>query len=281
MNLGPQTPEGLRRGGQRSASSARSLFPFFALVGALSVPFYVLGAFTRIELLPRLPISALAAFCPAAAALLLSRREGGASAAWSLLRGAVGIHRTLPRPAMAAATLLAPATEWASYLIPSALASSAHMTPFSLVQLTALATAFLATAIGEELGWSGYALGQSRSPTLWIGLEIGVAWAAWHVVPLISVGRNAEWVAWWAIGTIAQRVVFVWLYRAARRNVGVVALSHALHNLVWMLIPSFGSEYDPRADAIATVAVAVAVVTVSGRIERARASAETRRGGLP
>jgi uncharacterized protein len=54
------------------------------------------------------------------------------------------------------------------------------------------------------------------------------------------VGRSAGWIAWWWIGTIAQRVVLVWLYRAAGRNVCAVALAHALHNLVWMLIPLFG-----------------------------------------
>jgi membrane protease YdiL (CAAX protease family) len=249
-------------------------------VGALSVPFYVLGAFTRIDLLPRLPISAVATVCPAAAALILSRRQGGDSAAWSLLRGAVDIHSIIPMPTIAAAILVAPAAEWVSYLVPSALASSTHITPISPGQLVALATAFLVAAIGEELGWSGYALGrlQSQSPMLRVGLEIGVAWAAWHVLPLVSVGRSAEWVAWWAIGTIAQRVVFVWLYRATGRNVGVVALSHALRNLVWMLIPTFGSEYDPRADAIATIAVAAAVVAISGRVERAGASANTGRG---
>jgi hypothetical protein len=79
------------------------------------------------------------------------------------------------------------------------------------------------------------------------------------------VGRSAGWIAWWGIGTIAHHVVFVWLYRAAGRNVCAVALAHALHNLVWMLIPFLGSEYDPQADAVATVAVAAALIGTAAR----------------
>jgi membrane protease YdiL (CAAX protease family) len=86
-------------------------------------------------------------------------------------------------------------------------------------------------------------------------------------VPLVSVGRSAAWVTWWSLSTVVQRIIFVWLYRVAGRSVGAVALSHALRNLVWMAIPLFGSEYDPRADTIVAVAVAVALVA-RGRARR-------------
>lgn len=230
-----------------------------------------------IELLPRLPISALIVVCPTVAALILVRREDGSSAAWSLVRDGVCLRGVAVTPAVAAAILLAPAAEWVSYLLPSAFSSSVRVTHISPPQLAALATAFLICAVAE-IGWSGYALGRLRplSPKLRIGLEIGVVWAAWHVVPLLSVGRSTAWVAWWSVATIAQRVVYVWLYRVAGRSVGVVAASHALHNLVWMLIPSFGSEYDPRADAITTVAVVAAVLAISERSRRTTRQPDTR-----
>ena len=47
----------------------RSLLSFFALVLALSVPFWLLGATTNLQLMPGLSVSALMALCPMAAAL--------------------------------------------------------------------------------------------------------------------------------------------------------------------------------------------------------------------
>lgn len=252
--------------------SAGSLLPFFALLGALTVPFYAANALIRTELLPRLPMSAVAVVCPAIAGLVLSRREGGPPAAWSLIISGLNFRCIVRRPSVGVALLLMPAAEWASYLVPSFMASSTQVTSLSLAQLAGLATTFLVGAVCEEVGWSAYAVGRRRptSPTLRTGVEIGAAWAAWHLVPLLSVGRSAAWVAWWTVVTITRRVLFVRLYRAAGGSAGVVAVSHALCNLVWMLIPSFGSDYDPRADAIATVAVAGAVVAwLSARAIRA------------
>lgn len=47
------------------------LLSFFLLVFALSVPFWVIGAATGVELLPGLPVAGLMAFCPAIAASIL------------------------------------------------------------------------------------------------------------------------------------------------------------------------------------------------------------------
>jgi hypothetical protein len=57
------------------ASRSRSPLTFFVLVFALSVPFWVIGAVTRRQLFPGLPVGALMAFCPLMAALILVYRE--------------------------------------------------------------------------------------------------------------------------------------------------------------------------------------------------------------
>jgi membrane protease YdiL (CAAX protease family) len=55
---------------------------------------------------------------------------------------------------------------------------------------------FRATALSEELGWSGYALDplQDRWGALQAGVLLGVAWAAWHVVPVIQARRALRWI---------------------------------------------------------------------------------------
>src|SRR4030095_14373176 len=58
---------------------------FFVLVFVLFIPFLVLGWFYPIELLPGLPMSALGAFTPALAALILVYRQNRLSGVRQLL----------------------------------------------------------------------------------------------------------------------------------------------------------------------------------------------------
>jgi membrane protease YdiL (CAAX protease family) len=55
----------------------------------------------------------------------------------------------------------------------------------------------LGAGLGEELGWSGYALDpmQARWHALQAGILLGLVWAVWHWVPLVQVHRSAEWIA--------------------------------------------------------------------------------------
>lgn len=62
-------------GAQHDAAAAgegappiRSPLKFFLLVFALSIPFFLAGGITDLQLMPGLSVSALAAFCPMAAA---------------------------------------------------------------------------------------------------------------------------------------------------------------------------------------------------------------------
>src|SRR5690606_12316352 len=67
--------------------------------------------------------------------------------------------------------------------------------------------AFLLAAAAEELGWMGYAYAplEARWGALGASLALGAFWAAWHVVPHLSGGRDAAWIAWWALGTVGVR----------------------------------------------------------------------------
>ena len=64
-----QAPEG--------APPVRSPLNFFVLVFALSIPFWLAGAMSDMQLMPGLSVSALMTFSPMAAALILVHREGG------------------------------------------------------------------------------------------------------------------------------------------------------------------------------------------------------------
>ena len=64
-------------GDLNSSVSAISPLKFFSLVFALSIPIWVLGDVTGLQILPGLSISALGSFCPMIAAVILVYRDSG------------------------------------------------------------------------------------------------------------------------------------------------------------------------------------------------------------
>ncbi len=69
-----------------------------------------------------------------------------------------------------------------------------------------------------------------------------------------------DWVLWWAVGTVTARVLIVWLYTRTGQSVFGISLYHALSNLCWQSYPMQGSYFDPRIDALVTVAIAIVFV---------------------
>ena len=68
-----------------STSISKSPLIFFLLVFALSIPLWLIGAVTPLQLLPRLPVSSLNVFCPLIAASILVYREDKTTGVTKLL----------------------------------------------------------------------------------------------------------------------------------------------------------------------------------------------------
>lgn len=85
-------------------------------------------------------------------------------------------------------------------------------------------------AEGEELGWSGYAIDrmQDRWGAFPASTLLGLVWAIWHIVPLVQVHRSPVWIAWWCLGTVAARVLIVWLYNNTGKCVFGAAVFHTM-----------------------------------------------------
>jgi CAAX protease family protein len=80
-------------------------------------------------------------------------------------------------------------------------------------------------------------------------------------VALAQAHRAVTWVAWWTVGTVAARVIMVWLYNNTGRSVFAVALFHMSQNVTWQLYPLHGSYFDPHITGpILAVVASVAVV---------------------
>lgn len=244
----------------------RRLLGYFLLVFGLAVPFWALGAATGIELLPGLPIAALAAFCPALAATILVYQESKSAGVIALLKRAFDIRRMRAPIWYAPTLLLMPVVMALSYVALRLMGIPVPAPHFTVATAVALFLAFFISALGEELGWSGYAVDpmQQRWGALAAAVALGGVWAIYHWIGLAQAHRSVEWVAWWSLGTVAARVIIVWLYNYSGRSVFVAALFHTTINVTWQLFPVSGSFYDPRVTGAITAVVAAIVVAVWG-----------------
>jgi membrane protease YdiL (CAAX protease family) len=211
----------------------RSPLAFFALVFALSVPFWLVGAATGLQLTPNLPVSSFIWLCPVIAAAILTYRANGGAGVVALLRRAFDFDRIQVKTWYIPTLLLLPGVYAATYLM---LRGSGLPAPVSQLPLLAAVAWFLAYFVAgqcEELGWSGYALDplQARWSALGASLILGAVWVAFHLVPLVQANRAPEWIAWWSLATLAQRVLFTWLYNNTGGSVFATVLFHTTGNL--------------------------------------------------
>ena len=94
------------------------------------------------------------------------------------------------------------------------------------------------------------------------------------LLPLLQVERPPDWIAGWFLGTVASRLVIVWLCNNTGGSVLAAILFHDVSNVSWQLFPNDGSHYDPRISGVILALVAAAVVAIWGP----RTLAQCRRG---
>ena len=241
---------------------------FFPLVLALSVPFWLLGAAfeNRSTGLPvNIPISAQMACCPLLAALILLHRDGRLPAVRAAVKDAID-PRTVPLRWHLTTFGLMPLVMVLSYGL-LWLLGERPPGRIAWLAIPVLFVVFLAAALGEELGWMGYAyepLARGRT-ALGASLLLGCFWAAWHVVPLLQAEHPPTWIAWQCVGTVARRVLIVWLYLNAGHRTVAAVLLHTMDNVSVFAFPVYGSHYDPTVTGLVVVAGAALVVALWGR----------------
>jgi membrane protease YdiL (CAAX protease family) len=234
-------------------SPRRELVAYAILVTLLAAVFYVLGpllgslsAVTK----SNVPAAALMFVCPTIAAVLLARR----SRRTRELMGALRLPR-LPWYFWLATVLVLPlAVIWASVL-----SGVDDFTAPSVLSAGLLAFVYLISALGEEIGWTGYALprllkfhGEFAS-----AIALGVFWAAWHIIPFWEAGNSAAWIVGQCLFSVVLRIVLVRLTVLARMSIWPAVVCHAMYNLAWSLSPDAGAHYNPWIVG-AVVACAVA-----------------------
>lgn len=244
----------------------RSPLKFFLLVFALSIPLWLIGAVTPLQLLPGLPVSSLMSFCPLIAASILVYRENRTAGVTELLKRSFDYRRIRAKVWYVPTVLLMPGIAVLAYGLMRLVRLPLPAPQFPGVAALAMFLAFFVAALGEEVGWSGYAIDpmQDRWNALQASILLGLVGAAWHIVPLAQADRSPTWIAWQCLTLVASRVLLVWLYNNTGKSVFAAALCHAMVNVSWQLFPNHGSHYDPRITGLITALAAVLVTVVWG-----------------
>lgn len=242
---------------------------FFLLVLSLSIPFWILGAIAPdlTKVFPmQLPISALMAVCPLVAAVLLVYKERNRRGVRELLKSAFDFekinHRKWYMPLIFLMPAMAVLSYWYVKLTGGLL--TGYSPSFGAIFLFFLV--FFVGAIGEEIGWSGYAIAplQNRYGALKASVILGVIWAIWHVIPWSQAHQTPVWILWQSISTVFLRVVMVWLFNNTGKSVFGMILFHTMLNISPYLIPGDGGHYDPFILCIFLILTVVIIVFLWG-----------------
>jgi membrane protease YdiL (CAAX protease family) len=250
----------------RSLLDNKPLLEFFSLVFVLSIPFWVVDVL--ITQLPKgipinLPASSLMAFNPLIAALILTYRYKKSAGIKDLVK-TVFDHKRIKRKRWCVPTiLLMPAMLFLSYWVMYLVGLPPLPQPnIPLLYVLVLFPVFFITAIGEEVGWLGYAIDpmQDRWGALYASMILGIVWALWHLWGYIQTDNGLEWVIWQFLGSIPLRILIVWIYNNTGKGTLAGILFHAMINVSEFSFPNYGSHYDPFISTIIFASAAAIVV---------------------
>lgn len=230
------------------ASQRRSPRAFFGLVYLLSAPLWILSRVVHVGGLPdNLPITdVVATFVPMlAGALLVWRHEGRAGVAL-FLRRAYDARRITSAKWCVVIVLLAPAIYLLTYWIMRALDMPLPVSWNIPATTPIVFLAFVVAAVGEELGYMGYAFEplEARFGALRAAGLIGVPWALWHLPSMLQIAQAPRLIVFGLVATVAFRVIYAWLYVGAGRSVFAVILFHGISNIGRSVFPGGRAAYE-------------------------------------
>lgn len=221
----------------------KSPLKFFLIVFSISIPFWIINLMIdvkRSSLLNFSIIDIITAFIPSIAACILIYNEEGKAGVYKLFKRIFDYSRITKKIWYAPIILLPILMYSLIYMLIGVLGLSLpsgwHISFLSIPVLFCL---FFLGGVVEETGYMGYAFEpmQERFGALASGILIGIPWAVWHYPSIIQQGHNLTFMAWATLGTVAVRVLIVWLYNNTGKSLFACILFHTILNLGRPLFP--------------------------------------------
>ncbi|MFZ1676763.1 MAG: CPBP family intramembrane glutamic endopeptidase [Saprospiraceae bacterium] len=220
----------------------KSPLKFFLIVYGLSIPLWILETMIDVKGLPLdIPITDIvAAFTPLFAACILIYKEEGRWGINKLFIRITDFHKITRKIWYVPIIFLPFLMYFLIYLIIHfmGLPMANHLN-IPIKSIPILFSFFFLGAIGEEIGYMGYAIDtmQARLGALAASILMGLPWAIWHYPSIIQQGHNLTWILWGTLGTVAVRVLIVWIYNNTGKSLFACILFHTMLNLGRPLFP--------------------------------------------
>jgi membrane protease YdiL (CAAX protease family) len=274
----PPTPQQTLPGAEPGPSTVLRRHPvatFFSLTyataWALWLPLVVLQ--DRMPMRAGFVLTLLGSLMPSTVAILLVARLHGRHEVRRLLRrllmGRVGIGWYVTIVALAALAVFA---VWVSTLLGAP-------APVVIVSIPGVVTFFLfsifpGSAVGEELGWRGFALPrlQARGSALAASLVVGAVWGTYHF-PLFLLGSPTRPLALFlpfALSCVIMSIFYTWMYNGTGGSLLIAVLLHAATNLPLTIV------YAPLGESVLPAYLVYdALLALSAAVLIARTGAAT------
>jgi len=225
------------------STKSKSTLTFFLLTFFLTLPIDILIVLIgkNIILSPDMvfAIVPLTALAPIGAALILTFRESGKDGVKKLL-ARVFDHKRIEKkiwyiPIFFLMPFLYLLAWGAAVLMEQPLIAA----PFPIVALPVVILIFFIMALGEEIGWMGYAFEpmQNQWSTSKAALLLGLIWVLWHVPFWIFVFDEPIAIVGQALTLVTLRFLMVWLFNNTGKSVFVTILFHAVYNVTIGMLP--------------------------------------------
>jgi membrane protease YdiL (CAAX protease family) len=262
----------------RTTSTKTRAFPlgYFVLAFAFTWSFWWLAVLEARGLISSLPVpaQALGVFGPLVAAVVLTAWEGGKAELRSLL---ARIVRWRVPPVWYGVAVLGPVLLYLISMALEVLLGGRPPSPGALVGALPTVLLYAAymvifVALGEEVGWRGYALPalQARHGALVSSVILGTMWALWHLPLFFNPDlfySDLPFVVQLAIQA-AYAVLFTWVFNSTGGSVLLAILMHAVLNAsgqLWKVMPEYSIEPASAAEAAAqTVHINIMSAVVVG-----------------
>lgn len=232
---------------RKSIASQENLpWKFFLILILITIPFWIFGG-NRLPIPIKLPVSALAAFNPMIAALIVTYMQSGSDGLKELARKIFDYKKIKNKIWYIPTLLLTPLISLLAYAIMRWRGMPLPDPEIPILLVPVFFGLFFIFGIGEELGWMGYAIDplQKRWGALNASLVLGFVWAIYHIIPDLQNQQTADWIFWHRLGTVVLRILMVWIYNNTGKSVFSAILFHVSDNLGWAFFPNYGSHYDP------------------------------------
>ena len=230
----------------------KSPLKFFILVFAFSIPLWIIDVMieTKRSSLNFSVIDIIAAFIPIIVANILVYKEEGKSGVHKLFKRIFDFDRITNKiwylTIFCLPFLLYFLIYLSIYLLKLPLSNNSQI-PFQSIPF--LFILFFIGSVCEETGYMGYALEpmQEKFGAFGASILIGIPWAIWHYPSIIQQGHDAIWIAWATLGTVAVRVLIVWIFNNTGESLFACVLLHTMMNLGRPLFPK-DETHNPLVD---------------------------------